>query len=353
MKRLALTLAALSFAGTSSTHAAPNSFAQRDRSGHLLAYLTEGEDLPDSQPKDIFGIPGTDIVYSVQKDDTGAHLSFGKPGEPERDLPTDLLLRAGTTVRAWPMYVAVNAVTPENEPVFLLGVVTRETGGHSGDGASEARLHLFRVDNPGTDHARAAEMVNLPIAANRQIPLCHSQKETQAHPDACRGELSYEAFLHLDTERNDAWPELVYESRASARPGLLMAQDSLPDGPLDAAKMVRQPDTQCSVQRPIRYDPLTRRYELQPAAHRLAVPADCSGYFLPPAHPLQSLCSSFAARVLVGQSRINDGAARQFSGARIIRQIKPGDTTSQDKRADRLTIETEPSSGRIVKAYCG
>ncbi len=349
MKRLALPLAALSLAAATSTQAAPGSFAQSDRSGNRLAYLTEGEDLPTGQSDDVFGIPGTDIFYSVRKDDTGVRLRFGKPGEPERDLAAGLSLRAGAAVRAWPMYVAFNAVTPENGPVFLLGVVAKETG----ERASEERLHLFRVDNPGTDRARAREMVSLPIAAERQIPLCPSRKEKEARKDACRGELSYEAVLRLDTERHDAWPELVYESRASARPGLLMAEKSLPDGPLDAAQMVRQPDTLCSVQRPIRYDPLTGRYEMQPAARRLAVPADCSGYFLPPAHPLQSLCSSVSARVLVGQTRINDGAARQLSGARIIRQIKPGDTTSQDKQADRLTIETDPVSGRIVKAYCG
>jgi hypothetical protein len=353
MIRLALPLAALSLAAITSTHAAPGSFAQSDRSGNLLAYLTEGEDLPTRQPDGGFGIPGTDIVYSVRKDDTGVRLRFGKPGEPERDLAAGLSLRAGATVRAWPMYVAFNAVTAENGPVFLLGVVAKETAERAGGSVSEERLYLFRVDNPGTDRARAREMVSLPIAAQRQIPLCPSQKDKEARQDNCRGELSYEAVLRLDTERHDAWPELVYESRASARPGLLMAEKSLPDGPLDAAQTVRQPDTLCSVQRAIRYDPLTGRYEMQPATRRLAVPADCSGYFLPPAHPLQSLCSSVSARVLVGQTRINDGAARQFSGARIIRQIKPGDTTSQDQQADRLTIETDPASGRIVKAYCG
>lgn len=43
----------------------------------------------------------------------------------------------------------------------------------------------------------------------------------------------------------------------------------------------------------------------------------------------------------------------QLSGAKTVRQIRLGDMVTQDFREDRVTIETDPASGRVVGATCG
>ncbi|PKP70555.1 MAG: hypothetical protein CVT83_03640 [Alphaproteobacteria bacterium HGW-Alphaproteobacteria-5] len=92
---------------------------------------------------------------------------------------------------------------------------------------------------------------------------------------------------------------------------------------------------------------MSRRYEMESPG------PDCSDYFLSTTDRTAPLCSDHNARILVGQSRISDGAAMQFTDARIVRQIRPGDAVTEDRRRDRVTIETDPASGRIVRAYCG
>ncbi|MFC4254424.1 hypothetical protein GRI97_03235 [Altererythrobacter xixiisoli] len=72
-----------------------------------------------------------------------------------------------------------------------------------------------------------------------------------------------------------------------------------------------------------------------------------------PAGAGTGLCREAVIGTLVGQTRINDGAASQFTGARTIRQIRPGDAVTEDFRADRATIETDPDTGRITRAFCG
>jgi hypothetical protein len=43
----------------------------------------------------------------------------------------------------------------------------------------------------------------------------------------------------------------------------------------------------------------------------------------------------------------------QLSGAKTVRQIQLGDMVTQDFREDRVTIETDPASGGVVRATCG
>jgi hypothetical protein len=357
--RSALSCAAVALALIMSAPASagPNSFAQKDLAGHLLAYLTEGEDLPRKQPADVFGIPGTDILYSVRHGEAGVALHFTQGGDQgsdqSRDLPVPLPLPAGATVHPWPMYVAFNAVTPENHHAYLVGVVVQANLKYDTGVASEDRLHLFRVDNPGTDQARVRALVSLPIAAKRVIPLCRSEQQKRMLNGQCDGGRTYEGFLRLDTEKQGAWPTLIFQSKAAVRPAMLMDDDTLPEEPLNAAQMKERPDTICSIQRPIRYEALTGRYEMQRPTRFLAVPADCGEYFLPIAHPLESLCSDSAAKYLVGTTPISDDAARIATGAQLIRQIKPGDAMAEDHRPDRVTIETDPASNHIMRAWCG
>ena len=60
-----------------------------------------------------------------------------------------------------------------------------------------------------------------------------------------------------------------------------------------------------------------------------------------------------AAEALAGKARVSDAEAQQATGATIVRQIRPGQGVTMDYRRERVTIETDPKSGKIVRAYCG
>lgn len=64
-------------------------------------------------------------------------------------------------------------------------------------------------------------------------------------------------------------------------------------------------------------------------------------------------CKPKAAEALVGKDRISDEDAKRLTGATIVRQLKPGDPATMDFRQERVTIETDPATGKIVRAMCG
>ena len=70
----------------------------------------------------------------------------------------------------------------------------------------------------------------------------------------------------------------------------------------------------------------------------------------PPGH---ARCDSQAAGRLVGGQKPGDDEARRVSGAAVVRHIAPGDAVTQDYNEARVTVETDPSTGRVVKASCG
>lgn len=65
------------------------------------------------------------------------------------------------------------------------------------------------------------------------------------------------------------------------------------------------------------------------------------------------LCRPAAAEALAGKARISDAEAMRLTGATTVRQIKPGDGVTMDFRRERVTVETDPASGRIIRAMCG
>jgi hypothetical protein len=74
----------------------------------------------------------------------------------------------------------------------------------------------------------------------------------------------------------------------------------------------------------------------------------------PPAVEAQiSICKDDAAKTLVGRDRITDDEAKQLTGATIVRQVRPGDPVTMDFRQERVTIETDEKTGKIVRASCG
>ena len=60
-----------------------------------------------------------------------------------------------------------------------------------------------------------------------------------------------------------------------------------------------------------------------------------------------------AAQRLVGRPRITDDEAKRLTGAGSVRQIAPGQPVIQNYSNTRLTVETDPATGRITAASCG
>jgi hypothetical protein len=80
--------------------------------------------------------------------------------------------------------------------------------------------------------------------------------------------------------------------------------------------------------------------------------ASCSADFASTA-PRTGPCNAEAARTLVGQAKPADAEAMRLTNSKIVRQIEPGQMVTQDFREDRVTIETDLASGRVVAARCG
>jgi len=69
--------------------------------------------------------------------------------------------------------------------------------------------------------------------------------------------------------------------------------------------------------------------------------------------PAPGFCDRAAAERLAGHASLTDAEAMRLTGASIVRQIAPGQEVQQDYTDARVTIETDPATGRIVRAYCG
>jgi len=71
------------------------------------------------------------------------------------------------------------------------------------------------------------------------------------------------------------------------------------------------------------------------------------------AAPKTGVCNRAAAEALAGKRRVGDSRAKRLTGATIVRQIRPGQGVTMDYRRERVTIETDPKTGKIVRAICG
>lgn len=66
-----------------------------------------------------------------------------------------------------------------------------------------------------------------------------------------------------------------------------------------------------------------------------------------------AVCNRDAADALVGKDRVTDEQAKKLTGSTIVRQINPNSPVTMDFRQERVTIETDPATNKIVRAYCG
>ncbi len=64
-------------------------------------------------------------------------------------------------------------------------------------------------------------------------------------------------------------------------------------------------------------------------------------------------CNPDAAQSLVGKPKPTEAEAMRITNSKTVRQIAPGQMVTQDFREDRVTIETDPKTGRVVGARCG
>ncbi|MFD1701713.1 I78 family peptidase inhibitor [Methylopila henanensis] len=83
----------------------------------------------------------------------------------------------------------------------------------------------------------------------------------------------------------------------------------------------------------------------------LALAGCAAGGATPPASA--GACDPQAAAALVGRAKVTVARAREMTGAELVRQIAPGQPVTQDYRLNRVTIETDPATGRVVRASCG
>lgn len=98
-------------------------------------------------------------------------------------------------------------------------------------------------------------------------------------------------------------------------------------------------------------DPMNFAVPVAAAAALLALTGCTTGPTVNAAAP--GVCIAAAAQRLVGKAKPVDDDAMRLTGATIVRQIAPGDSVTHDLRNNRVTIETDPSSGRVVSATCG
>lgn len=81
--------------------------------------------------------------------------------------------------------------------------------------------------------------------------------------------------------------------------------------------------------------------------------AACTQVPAPTATTEAGICNPDAARRIVGRPGITDNEAKRVTGAGSVRQIAPGQPVIQNYSNTRLTIETDPVTGRITAASCG
>ncbi len=97
-----------------------------------------------------------------------------------------------------------------------------------------------------------------------------------------------------------------------------------------------------------------RRASLLFGAVLLLAVAACQKEQAPAAAEAQGgICKKDVAETLAGKDKMTDDAAMQLTGATIVRQVKSGDPVTMDFRQERITIETDPTTGKIIRAYCG
>jgi len=97
---------------------------------------------------------------------------------------------------------------------------------------------------------------------------------------------------------------------------------------------------------------MDRRVFLTGLAGAAALVAGCQSEPVA-SQPPSGVCDGVAVERLVGMDRISNAQAMTLTGATIVRRIRPGQGVTMDFRQERVTIETDPKTGKILRAVCG
>lgn len=62
-------------------------------------------------------------------------------------------------------------------------------------------------------------------------------------------------------------------------------------------------------------------------------------------------CRADAAATLIGEPAPDDATIQRRTGSASVRRLAPGDPTTRDYRAERITVTV--ADGRVITASCG
>jgi hypothetical protein len=160
---------------------------------------------------------------------------------------------------------------------YLIGIVHEQRTMYSGGGGSGARLtlHELIVGNDGSAQL-GREVASLPWRGSLMIRACFNEEDVTRRRGACHDEYGFGANLTIAGNEDRRFPELRFETQASAYPQTARrGEDSNAEAPLRASDLNHWRDPECSYARTLRFNPASERYEMD----RIA--PNCSSYTVP------------------------------------------------------------------------
>ena len=183
---------------------------------------------------------------AVEADRAGNHLvpfaAVGEAGADARHCTPDrrwcARLRAGGDNGGWTLEVTGPGAAPartldqpadedasdfairdhaveQADGALLIGIEWRRSAGYSGGGASATTMRLVRVEPSGDP----APMLEVPIAASKDIRACFGDRDRRARRDACADRYEFSATLALDPDTTSGPPRFILTTNARTYPG--------------------------------------------------------------------------------------------------------------------------------------
>ena len=183
---------------------------------------------------------------------------------PPLALPAHVGAEDGNDVRVWDRAIRLPAHPDAPEArAYLVGVVRTTPVAYSGGFARAERLHLFRLTVAADGAVLGPELLDVRWDAEAQIRACFGEDDMARRREACHDIYRFATSLSLEGDRSGAYPDLAYTTVATAFPRTARrSEDSSSAPPLSAEDLVERRDGECSFRRSLRYNPATRRYEM-------------------------------------------------------------------------------------------
>lgn len=187
-------------------------------------------------------------------------------------LPPHVGADDGNDVRVWDRAIRLPAHPDAPEArAYLVGIVRTTTVAYSGGFARAERLHLFRLTVAEDGAVLGPELLDVRWGSEAQVRACFGEDDVARRREACHDIYRFATSLSLGGDRSGAYPALSYNAVATAFPRTARrSEDSSVASPLTAADLVERRDGECSFERVLRYNPGTRRYEMDRPAPECA-----------------------------------------------------------------------------------